>query len=37
MSSESVISIEPSVMLLLLFGTYVASGPAMALMRKFKS
>ncbi|MBY5970131.1 CDP-diacylglycerol--serine O-phosphatidyltransferase [Halomonas denitrificans] len=32
-----VISIEPSVMLLLLFGTYVASGPALALMRKLKS
>ncbi|MDT8880945.1 CDP-diacylglycerol--serine O-phosphatidyltransferase [Halomonas saccharevitans] len=31
-----VISIEPSVMLLLLFGAYVASGPAMALMRKLK-
>ncbi|MBB3185480.1 CDP-diacylglycerol--serine O-phosphatidyltransferase [Halomonas fontilapidosi] len=31
-----VISIEPSVMLLLLFGTYVISGPAMALMRKLK-
>lgn len=31
-----VISIEPSVMLLLLFGTYVASGPVMALMRKLK-
>lgn len=31
-----VISIEPSVMLLLLFGTYVASGPVMALMRKIK-
>ncbi|WP_372609273.1 CDP-diacylglycerol--serine O-phosphatidyltransferase [Halomonas sp.] len=29
-----VISIEPSVMLLLLFGTYVSSGPVMALMRK---
>ncbi|TDO04583.1 MULTISPECIES: CDP-diacylglycerol--serine O-phosphatidyltransferase [Halomonas] len=29
-----VISIEPSVMLLLLFGTYVASGPVMAMMRK---
>jgi len=31
-----VISIEPSVMLLLLFGTYVISGPAMAVMRKLK-
>ncbi|MCK2185407.1 CDP-diacylglycerol--serine O-phosphatidyltransferase [Halomonas getboli] len=31
-----VISIEPSVMLLLLFGTYVASGPVMALLRKMK-
>ncbi|APE31163.1 CDP-diacylglycerol--serine O-phosphatidyltransferase [Halomonas aestuarii] len=31
-----VISIEPSVMLLLLFGTYVASGPVMAVMRKLK-
>ncbi|WP_108446946.1 CDP-diacylglycerol--serine O-phosphatidyltransferase [Halomonas denitrificans] len=31
-----VISIEPSVMLLLLFGTYVASGPVMALMRKLR-
>lgn len=31
-----VISIEPSVMLLLLFGTYVGSGPVMALMRKAK-
>ncbi|MEQ6918786.1 CDP-diacylglycerol--serine O-phosphatidyltransferase [Halomonas aquatica] len=31
-----VISIEPSVMLLLLFSTYVASGPVMALMRKMK-
>lgn len=29
-----VISIEPSVMLLLLFGAYVTSGPVMALMRK---
>ncbi|RCV88250.1 CDP-diacylglycerol--serine O-phosphatidyltransferase [Billgrantia montanilacus] len=31
-----VISVEPSVMLLLLFGTYVASGPAQAIMRKMK-
>ncbi|MFC2990412.1 CDP-diacylglycerol--serine O-phosphatidyltransferase [Halomonas tibetensis] len=31
-----VISVEPSVMLLLLFGTYVASGPVMAAMRKMK-
>lgn len=31
-----VISIEPSVMLLLLFGTYVASGPVLALMRKLR-
>lgn len=31
-----VISIEPSVMLLLLFGSYVVSGPTMALMRKAK-
>ncbi len=31
-----VISIEPSVMLLLLFGSYVSSGPVMALMRKAK-
>lgn len=31
-----VISIEPSVMLLLLFGAYVVSGPAMALTRKLK-
>lgn len=31
-----VISVQPSVMLLLLFGTYVASGPTMALMRKLK-
>ncbi|MCH4564510.1 MULTISPECIES: CDP-diacylglycerol--serine O-phosphatidyltransferase [Halomonas] len=31
-----VISVEPSVMLLLLFGSYVASGPAMAIMRKMK-
>lgn len=31
-----VISIEPSVMLLLLFGAYVLSGPAMALTRKLK-
>ncbi|MDI5890422.1 CDP-diacylglycerol--serine O-phosphatidyltransferase [Halomonas rhizosphaerae] len=31
-----VISIEPSVMLLLLFGAYVISGPAMAVMRKLK-
>ena len=29
-----VISLEPSVMLLILFGCYVASGPIMALMRK---
>ncbi|WP_136248748.1 CDP-diacylglycerol--serine O-phosphatidyltransferase [Halomonas borealis] len=32
-----VISIEPSVMLLLLFGTYVASGPVCALWRKMKA
>jgi CDP-diacylglycerol---serine O-phosphatidyltransferase len=32
-----VISIEPSVMLLLLFGAYVMSGPVLALMRKAKS
>ncbi len=31
-----VISVEPSVMLLLLFGAYVASGPVMAVMRKVK-
>jgi CDP-diacylglycerol--serine O-phosphatidyltransferase len=31
-----VISIEPAVMLLLLFAAYVVSGPAMALMRKAK-
>jgi len=31
-----VISIEPSVMLLLLFGAYVVSGPVLALMRKLK-
>ncbi|MBW6393361.1 MAG: CDP-diacylglycerol--serine O-phosphatidyltransferase [Halomonas sp.] len=31
-----VISVEPSVMLLLLFGAYVASGPVLALMRKMK-
>ncbi|GGY03816.1 phosphatidylserine synthase [Litchfieldella qijiaojingensis] len=31
-----VISVEPSVMLLLLFGAYVASGPVMALMRKMR-
>jgi CDP-diacylglycerol---serine O-phosphatidyltransferase len=31
-----VISVEPSVMLLLLFGAYVASGPAQAIMRKMK-
>ncbi|WP_163558502.1 CDP-diacylglycerol--serine O-phosphatidyltransferase [Halomonas sp. NO4] len=31
-----VISVEPSVMLLLLFGTYVASGPTLAIMRKMK-
>ncbi|XKE45101.1 CDP-diacylglycerol--serine O-phosphatidyltransferase [Halomonas organivorans] len=31
-----VISIEPSVMLLLLFGTYVASGPVLALLRKLR-
>ncbi|GAB2778468.1 CDP-diacylglycerol--serine O-phosphatidyltransferase [Halomonas shantousis] len=29
-----VISLEPSVMLLILFGSYVVSGPVMALMRK---
>ena len=29
-----VISVEPSVMLLLLFTGYVASGPALAIMRK---
>ncbi|UYG03269.1 CDP-diacylglycerol--serine O-phosphatidyltransferase [Halomonas sp. LR3S48] len=31
-----VISVEPSVMLLLLFGTYVASGPTLAIMRKMR-
>ncbi|CAM0555048.1 CDP-diacylglycerol--serine O-phosphatidyltransferase [Vreelandella titanicae] len=31
------ISVEPSVMLLLLFGTYVASGPVLAVMRKAKT
>jgi CDP-diacylglycerol--serine O-phosphatidyltransferase len=31
-----VISVQPSVMLLLLFGTYVASGPTLAVMRKMK-
>lgn len=31
-----VISMQPSVMLLLLFGAYVASGPVMAVMRKVK-
>ncbi len=31
-----VISLQPSVTLLLLFGTYVASGPVMAAMRKVK-
>ena len=31
------ISVEPSVMLLLLFGTYVASGPVLAVMRKAKA
>ncbi|MDN3557114.1 CDP-diacylglycerol--serine O-phosphatidyltransferase [Halomonas maura] len=31
-----VISIEPSVMLLLLFGTYVASGPVLAALRKLR-
>ncbi|UYG08097.1 CDP-diacylglycerol--serine O-phosphatidyltransferase [Halomonas sp. M4R1S46] len=31
-----VISIEPSVMLLLLFGTYVASGPVLAVWRKLR-
>ncbi len=30
------ISVEPSVMLLLLFGTYVLSGPVLAVMRKAK-
>ena len=30
------ISVEPSVMLLLLFGIYVASGPVLAVMRKAK-
>ena len=30
------ISVEPSVMLLLLFGIYVGSGPALAVMRKMK-
>ncbi|GAA3895512.1 CDP-diacylglycerol--serine O-phosphatidyltransferase [Halomonas cibimaris] len=30
------ISVEPSVMLLLLFGAYVASGPVQAVMRKLK-
>ncbi|MCE8022432.1 CDP-diacylglycerol--serine O-phosphatidyltransferase [Halomonas sp. MCCC 1A11036] len=31
-----VISVEPSVMLLLLFGAYVASGPTLAIMRKVR-
>lgn len=31
-----VISVQPSVMLLLLFGAYVISGPVLALMRKLK-
>lgn len=31
-----VISVEPSVMLLLLFGSYVASGPVLAIMGKMK-
>lgn len=31
-----VISVEPSVMLLLLFGSYVASGPVLAVMRKMQ-
>ena len=31
-----VISVEPSVMLLLLFGAYVVSGPVMAVVRKLK-
>lgn len=31
-----VISVQPSVMLLALFGTYVASGPVLAVMRKLK-
>jgi CDP-diacylglycerol---serine O-phosphatidyltransferase len=31
-----VISVQPSVMLLLLFGAYVASGPTQAIMRKMK-
>lgn len=31
-----VISIEPSVMLLLLFGSYVASGPVMAILNKLR-
>ncbi|WP_111415354.1 CDP-diacylglycerol--serine O-phosphatidyltransferase [Billgrantia lactosivorans] len=31
-----VVSVEPSVMLLLLFGAYVASGPTLAIMRKMK-
>lgn len=31
-----VISMQPSVMLLLLFGAYVASGPTLAVMRKLK-
>ncbi|MBB3191652.1 CDP-diacylglycerol--serine O-phosphatidyltransferase [Halomonas cerina] len=31
-----VISIEPSVMLLLLFGSYVSSGPLLAMMRKLR-
>ncbi|MBB3231857.1 CDP-diacylglycerol--serine O-phosphatidyltransferase [Halomonas stenophila] len=31
-----VISIEPSVMLLLLFGTYVVSGPVLAVLRKLR-
>ncbi|MES3677381.1 CDP-diacylglycerol--serine O-phosphatidyltransferase [Halomonas elongata] len=32
-----VISIEPSLMLLLLFGTYVASGPVLAVWRKLRT
>ena len=31
-----VISVQPSVMLLLLFGAYVCSGPVLAVMRKAK-
>jgi CDP-diacylglycerol--serine O-phosphatidyltransferase len=31
-----VISLEPSLMLLILFGCYVVSGPLLALMRKMR-